>query len=170
MENKKSDYIYDPQSGSELMSVEQVGDYLGYNRASIWRLVSKKELAPYKKVGKTCLFLKNDILRFQATNAWAAKKASIEMMENPPEEPPNKLEAVVRVDIGIGFPDILKPDPDFIWEKIPMIKAEVSTIYGNRAFTISIKSPDGGLWEIEYQPPTLIEKIIDKIKTRIKKK
>lgn len=47
-------------SFNELLTVEEVADYLNYAKASIYGLVHKKDL-PYIKTGKKILFKKKDI-------------------------------------------------------------------------------------------------------------
>ena len=53
----------DEDSINELLSVDEVANYLNYAKASIYGLVHKREL-PYIKTGKKLLFKKKDIDRW----------------------------------------------------------------------------------------------------------
>ncbi len=168
---KTTSAIYDPHSGSEMMTAEQSADYLGYHYASIRRLVREKALKPYTSIGKAFLFLKADIVRFQGNHPWAAGKAGREKQTNPSPEPPRKLEASVVVSRRDKiFDGVWKTDPDFTWDKLPLIKADVNSAFGDQDFTVKVTSPDGGNWAIRYFPVSPLDTAIKKVTNKFKGK
>lgn len=168
MTASKAPHLYDPTTGETLLTAEEAAGYLNYHRVSIRRLVSQDMLKPYKRAGNTLLFLKADLDRFKLTNAWAARKASVERPQITPQEPPLNLEATVKLDLGLGsiFRKPLEPIKNFNWDQIPLIRAEVDSKHGNIPFEIEIKSPDGGLWTVSYDPPTWAQEVFKKLKKR----
>ncbi|MBI4524055.1 MAG: helix-turn-helix domain-containing protein [Deltaproteobacteria bacterium] len=161
-------HLYDPITGEKLLTAEEAAVYLDYHRVSIRRLVSQGVLRPYKRAGNTLLFLKADLDRFKLTNAWAARKASVEIPPVAPQKPPSNLEAAVKLDLGLGpiFGKALEPIKNFTWDQIPLIRAEVDSKHGNIPFEVEIKSPDGGLWIVSYEPPTWFERLAKNFKKK----
>ena len=160
MPSARTTPLYDPSSGAKLLTAEEAADYLNYHVVSIHRLVGTGSLKSHRRTGRSLLFQKEDLDRFRLTSDWAARKASMPKPQDPPEQPPSKLEAKVRLDFGLGsiFQEPLDAIKDFSWDHIPLIRAEIDHKYGNRPFSIEVKSPDGGLWSISYDPPTWLER------------
>ncbi|MBI2789814.1 MAG: helix-turn-helix domain-containing protein [Elusimicrobia bacterium] len=158
--------LYDSVTGGHLLTCTQVAEYLDYHVVSIRRLVGEGSLKPAEKAGKTLLFRREDLDRFRATSAWASRKASIERPLIPPQQPPDRLEATVKLDFGLGsvLRQPMEPILNFSWNQIPLIRAEIDSKYGNLPFEIEVKSPDGGLWSISYEPPTWVERMWKKLK------
>lgn len=166
METSKSATLYDPSTGTQLLTSNQAAEYLDYHVVSIRRLVGDGTLKPAKKAGKTLLFQREDLDRFRATSAWASRKAAIERPLNPPQQPPDRLEATIRLDFGLGsvLRQPMEPIMDFSWNQVPLIRAEIDNKYGNVPFEIEVKSPEGGLWSVSYEPPTWVERAWKKLK------
>jgi excisionase family DNA binding protein len=161
-------HLYDPDTGAKLLTVREAAEYLSYHPFSLYRLVMQGALKPHRKAGRSLLFLKEELDRFKLTNAWAARKASLEKPSDRPEEPTPDLTADVEFD-GIVLPVLshkVESIAHFTWDKIPLIRAMVDRKYGDRRFAIKVKSPDGGLWTVSYEPPTWIEKIKRKLKKK----
>jgi excisionase family DNA binding protein len=66
--------ITDTDSGTKLLSSAEAAEYLGYHPVSIRRLVSRGDLRPHTKVGKSLLFLRAELDVFRMGNAWARNK------------------------------------------------------------------------------------------------
>lgn len=162
--------LYDPQTGARLLTVKEAAEYLNYHPFSIYRLVMQGVLTAHRRAGKTLLFIKEELDRFKLNNAWAAAKASLEKPSTPPEHAPPHLTADIKVYHGLGpmFPSYVESIENFTWEQIPLIRARVDSKYGNKPFDTQIKSPDGGIWTVSYEPPTWIEKLTKKLKKRAK--
>lgn len=166
MEAPKSSSLYDSSTGTQLLTCAQAAEYLDYHVVSIRRLVGEGTLKPAKKAGKTLLFQREDLDRFRATSAWASRKASIERPTTPYQQPPAQLEATVRLDFGLGsvLRQPMETIRNFSWDQVPLIRADIDSKYGNVPFEIAVKSPDGSLWSVSYEPPTWVEKIWKKLK------
>lgn len=166
MTTSKAPHLYDPITGETLLTAEEAAGYLNYHRVSIRRLVSQDVLKPYKRAGNTLLFLKAHLDRFKLTNAWAARKASVERPPVTPDEPPSNLEATVLLDLGLGtmFGHVYKTIKNFTWDQIPLMRAEANSKHGDIPLKIEIKSPDGGLWIVSYEPPTWLRRVFKKLK------
>jgi hypothetical protein len=163
--------LYDPHAGTKLLTVKESAEHLNYHPFSIYRLVMQGVLKPYRKAGKTLLFLIEDLDRFRLSSSWAARKASVEKPPVPPHQPPSVLTAKIKIDFGLGlmFQSHFEPIENFTWDQIPLVRARVDSKYGNKPFNIEIKSPDGGLWTVSYEPPTWLEKLAKKLKKGLKK-
>jgi excisionase family DNA binding protein len=156
--------LYDPQTGTKLLTLKEAAKYLDYHPYSVYRLVSQGDLKPQRIGGKTLVFLQKELDRYRAGNEWAARKKS---MATDPEAAriatPVKMTATVMADMGLGLTwgqaEVLK---DFTWEQIPLIRAKLTEKYGDKmkAFEITVKNPDGWTWRIGIEPPPLIEKLM----------
>ena len=155
MKPGKSDNFYDHETGSRLLTAKEVARYLKYHRYSVYRLIVQGQLCPRRKAGKTLLFLKEDLDRYKATNAWAARKAHAAVLHEEIPPPPARLTA--KVSISLGF-DLLQQETEtvaaFTWDQIPLIHARTQERYGERPSTITVNGPDGGTWRVTYEPPT----------------
>ncbi len=165
------DHLYDPQTGSRLLTIKESAVYLGYHLFSVYRLVAQGVLTPYKKAGRTLLFLREEIDRFKVSNAWAAQKASIEKLPTAPEKPVSGLTAEVTVKATLmpAMAIYSRTIENFTWDQIPLIRADIDDELGNKPFNIEIKSPDGSRWSVSYDPPTWLEKGLKKIKKRLER-
>ena len=86
MGNLKTDSpFYDHDTGTRLFTIQQAAEYLHYHPYSVYRLVVQKSLKPYRKAGRTLLFLKEELDRYRAGNAWASQKATFSTLDLPPE-------------------------------------------------------------------------------------
>lgn len=163
--------LYDPETGSRLLTVPGSAKYLGYHEYSIYRLILKGALKPHRRTGRTLLFLKEELDRFKARSAWWARKSSSEPPKEDPPMLPSNLKATVIVNVGIKnfpHPDIEEVIPNFTWEQIPLVHAQVQNKYGQRPSDIYIQGPDGGSWKVSYDPPSWAETAVKKWKKMIK--
>jgi hypothetical protein len=151
------DRFYDPDTGSRLLTTKEAAVCLSYHPYSVYRLVLQGALRPHRKAGK-------------ASHAWAARKGAEASLPEPAPAPPSHLTATVVVNVGF---DLLRPHvltiSDFTWDQVPLIHARTQEQYGQRPSTIDVKGPDGGTWSIDYEPPTWLAQIKQKIQ-RIRKK
>ena len=157
--------IYDAEVGAHYMSVKDAAEYLGYDEFSIRNLISKGVLKPYRKIGNKCMFLKEQLDRFRATNPWAQRKAELkETGVKAPPSSPDQLKAVVRMDVVPGaVVGLVDESIDFSWNQLPLIRAKIHNVHGDIPFSVEVSGPDGGVWQIGYQPPTWIEKLWKKM-------
>lgn len=164
---KSHETLYDPQTGSKLLTLKEAAGYLNYHHFSVYRLVSQGVFKP-QKVGRTLLFLQADLDRYKVSNEWAARKASIEHDPKAAEaNQPLNMKATIKIDLGMGLlygPEAFKND--FSWQDVPLIRADLTERYGNKmkAFEIRVENPDGWTWSISIEPPTILEKLWNKIK------
>ena len=170
MVTSKPDRFYDPETGSRLLTTKEAAVCLSYHPYSVYRLVLQGALRPHRKAGKTLLFLTEDLARYKASHAWAARKGDQVPLATPSSAPPSHLTATVSVNVGF---ELLRPHvvtiSDFTWDQVPLIHARTQEQYGQRPSTIEVKGPDGGTWSIDYEPPTWLAQIKQKIQ-RMKKK
>lgn len=166
MEHTKQVGVYDPEIGAKVLTVADAAKYLGYGEFSVRRLICKKKLNPYGKVGNKWMFLRDELDRFKSTNPWAARKADIQSVKELPPQPPKGLKAEVRLDLTFGsmLTVPLETIENFTWEQIPLIRARIHHTHGDVAFEINIQGPDGASWSIDYQPPTWFEKTWKRLK------
>jgi excisionase family DNA binding protein len=158
---KKPDIFYDHQTGSRLFTAKQAAAYLNYHPVSIARLVMQGTLRPYRRAGRTLLFLKEALDQYQARNAWAARKMSMEPLAEAPPLPPTALTATVSVNLGFELLwQEVERVPDFRWEQIPLLRARSQEQYGERPTKLVVQGPDGGTWTITYEPPTWISRML----------
>jgi excisionase family DNA binding protein len=160
MKDRKSDSFYDHETGSRLMTAREVARYLKYHRYSVYRLIVQGHLRPRRKAGKTLLFLKEDLDRYKATNAWAARKANTGVLQE--EIPPAPSQLTAKVSISLGFdllPQEIETVTEFTWDQIPLIHGRTQERYGKRPSTIIVKGPEGGTWTVMYEPPTWLAKL-----------
>ncbi len=164
---KSHKILYDPQTGSKLLTLKEAAVYLNYHNFSVYRLVSQGILKP-QKIGRTLLFLKADLDRYKVSNEWAARKASIEHEPEAAEtEQTLNIKATIKVDLGFGF--LYGQDEsidNFSWQDIPLIRARLTEKYGDimKTFEITVNTPDGWIWHISIEPPTILEKLWKKLK------
>ena len=160
--------LYDTTTGENLLSCVEAADYLNYHPASVRRLACEGTLKPEKRAGNALLFQRAALDRFKKTSAWAARKSALNMPESPPPELPPSLEASISLDLGFGavFRETLAPIKNFTWSQLPILKAEIDSKYGNLPFDVEVKSPDGGIWSVAYEPPTWLERVFKKITDR----
>jgi excisionase family DNA binding protein len=166
--------LYDPRTGSMLLTLKEAAKYLDYHPFSVYKLVSQGVLKPQKIDGRTLVFLQEELDRYRSSNAWAARKASIaHQPEAAQENLPSTMTAAVMVDLGLGpvFPENEQVE-DFSWELLPLIRADLNERYGKKmkTFQITVNSPDGWKWHIRLEPPTLIEKLGKKLRNLSKRK
>lgn len=159
MKLKRTATLFDPQTGSRMMTLQESADYLNYHPISLFRPMKEGILKPRSRAGKTLLFMQEDLDRFRLTSTWAARKSTIKKPLETPEKPVAKLEAAISLNMGSSYDHCLDPIKNFTWDQVPLIRARINNKYGNIPFDIEVKSPDGGLWSVEYQPPTWIEKL-----------
>lgn len=165
--------LYDPQTGSMLLTLKEAANYLAYNPFSVYRLVSQGVLRPQKIGGKTLVFFQEELDRYRVSNEWAARKASItHKPELSKKELPEKMTAVLSIDLGLGpmFPHREEIE-DFSWDKIPLIRADLTEKHKGKMKTllITVNNPDGWTWNIQLLPPTVFEKLGHKIKNFLKR-
>lgn len=164
------DRFYDADTGSRLLTTKEAAVCLNYHPYSVYRLVLQGALRPHRKAGKTLLFLTEDLERYKTGHAWAALKGGQASSSTPSSTPPSHLTATVAINVGF---DLLRPHvltiTDFTWDQVPRIHAKTQEQYGQRPSTIEVKGPDGGTWSINYEPPTWLAQIKQKIQ-RIRKK
>lgn len=164
---KKPDIFYDYDTGSRLFTAKQAAAYLHYHPVSIARLVMQGALRPYRRAGRTLLFLKEELDRYQARNAWAARKMSMEPLTEVPPLPPSALTATVSVNLGF---ELLWKEvervPEFRWEQIPLLRARCQEQYSERPTRIEVHGPDGGTWTITYEPPTWVSRMVKTLTNR----
>ncbi len=87
--------FYDHDTGTRLFTIRQAAEYLHYHPYSVYRLVVQKSLKPYRKAGRTLLFLKEELDRYRAGNAWASQKATFSALADAPKHLPAKMSATV---------------------------------------------------------------------------
>ncbi len=164
------DRFYDSDTGSRLLTTKEAAVCLSYHPYSVYRLVLQGALRPHRKAGKTLLFLTEDVERYKASHVWAIRKGTQAPLPEPASAPPSHLTATVSVNVGF---DLLRQPvvtiSDFTWDQVPLIHARMQEQFGQRPSTIEVKGPDGGTWSIDYEPPTWLAQIKQKIQ-RIKKK
>jgi len=164
------DRFYDPDTGSRLLTTKEAAVCLSYHPYSVYRLVLQGALHPHRKAGKTLLFLTEDLARYKASHAWATRKGGQASLRGSSPAPPSHLTATVAINAGF---DLLRQQivtiSDFTWDQVPLIHARTQEQYGQRPSTIEVKGPDGGTWRIDYEPPTWLAQIKQKIQ-RIRKK
>lgn len=142
--------VHDRATGGELLTIQQVADYLHYHPVSIRRLVSQGGLRPYSVSGKAHVFRKVDIERFRYSSPWASRKSKIKYFPNPPlpEHSPQQMKAVVV----LGTKErVVKELRAFQWKEIPLIRAKVEHEFGGEPFTIAVQGPDGSGWEVSFR-------------------
>jgi excisionase family DNA binding protein len=140
MSNLKSDRpFYDHATGTRLFTIRQAAEYLHYHPYSVSRLVVQRSLKPYRKAGRTLLFLKEELDRYRAGNAWASQKASFSVLADAPKHLPPKLSASVYLTDGFALlPHRVESLPSFTWEMIPLIHARIQEQYGRRPSKIEV--------------------------------
>ena len=143
--------LFDSMTGAKLLTANEAATYLQYHPVSIRRLVSRKDLRPHTRAGKTLLFLREELERFKMENPWASRKAKIRIFPNPPPTPyPNKVMQAVVTLKSRGKERAFSRIKVFHWEDIPLIRSRIDQKHGNVPFRISIQSPDGAGWELSY--------------------
>ena len=163
--------FYDHDTGTRLFTIRQAAEYLHYHPYSVYRLVVQKSLKPYRKAGRTLLFLREELDRYRAGNAWASQKASFSALANAPKRLPPKMSATVYLTGGFELlPQKVDSLPSFSWEMIPLIHARIQEQYGRRPSTIEVLSPEGGTWTILYEPPTWLAKAKELVEGRRRRK
>ena len=112
------------------------------------------------------MFLKTELERFKSSNAWAARKAEIMRIKDLPPPPPSQLSAKVRLELPLisPFSAPIETIDDFTWNELPHIRARIHQVHGDVAFVVEVSGPDGASWSIDYQPPTVFEKLWKRIK------
>lgn len=165
---KSHETLYDPQTGSKLLTLKEAAKYLDYHPYSVYRLVSQGVLKPQKIGGKNHLFLPEELDRYKLNNEWAARKAAIKHESEAVEtKQPLNMKATINIDLGQGFLyGHSAAKEDFSWQDVPLIRAELTEKYGSmmKAFEITVNNPDGWIWHISIEPPTILEKLWKKIK------
>ena len=154
MVTSKPDRFYDPDTGSQLLTTKEAAVCLSYHPYSVYRLVLQGALRPHRKAGKTLLFLTEDLARYKASHAWAARKGAQAPLPEPPSAPPSHLTATVSVNVGF---ELLRPHvvtiSDFTWDQVPLIHARTQEQYGQRPSTIEVKGPMDGPGASTMSPP-----------------
>ncbi|MET0517026.1 MAG: helix-turn-helix domain-containing protein, partial [Nitrospiraceae bacterium] len=156
MSKQKADHpFYDHDTGTRLFTIRQAAEYLHYHPYSVYRLVVQKSLKPYRKAGRTLLFLREELDRYRAGNAWASQKMSFRTLADAPKHLPPKMTATVYLLGGFELlPNKIETLSSFSWEMIPLIHARIQEHYRKRPSKIEVLSPEGGTWTILYEPPT----------------
>jgi excisionase family DNA binding protein len=171
MRNLKTDSpFYDHSTGTRLFTIRQAAEYLHYHPYSVYRLVVQKSLTPYRKAGRTLLFLKEELDRYRAGNAWASQKATFSALADAPKRLPAKMAATVYLSAGFELlPHKIETLSSFSWEMIPLIHARIQEQYGRRPSKIEVLSPEGGTWTILYEPPTWLAQAKELVRGRRRK-
>lgn len=159
--------LYDPDTGARLLTCKEAADYLDYHTFSIYRLLLQGDLRAHRRLGRSRLFLREELDRYKLSNKWAARKASIAAPVDRPQVPPAQLQATVHVDLG--NPLLLHESgviEQFAWDQVPRIHARSQEQYGQRPAEIRIQGPDGGTWRVTYEPPTWLEQMKQKVRKR----
>jgi len=170
MVKAKLDRFYDPDTGSRLLTTKEAAVCLSYHPYSVYRLVLQGDLRPHRKAGKTLLFLTEDLERYKASHAWAALKGGQASPSKQSTASPSHLTATVVINVGF---DLLRQHvltiSDFTWDQVPLLHAKTQEQFGQRPSTIKVKGPDGGTWSINYEPPTWLAQIKQRIQRVTKK-
>ena len=131
--------------------------------------MSRGDLRPHTKVGRTLLFLREELDRFKYDNPWASKKAHVKAIPNPPPMPSTKQEMRAVVTVLVERKErIFKRLPSFQWEDIPGIRAQVDSKFGNVTFFVTIESPDGCGYELSFHPSCMEAPHYTKLRGRLK--
>jgi excisionase family DNA binding protein len=172
MGNLKTDSpFYDHSTGTRLFTIRQAAEYLHYHPYSVYRLVVQKSLKPYRKAGRTLLFLKEELDRYRAGNPWASQKATFSALVDAPKRLPAKMSATVYLSAGFELlPRKIETLSSFSWEMLPLIHARIQERYGKRPSKIEVLSPEGGTWTILYEPPTWLAQAKELVKGRRRRK
>lgn len=161
-------YLYDPKADAELLTTEQAAEYLGYSYPYMRNIVSAGGLKWWRQAGQTSLFRKSDLNVFKLgrnRDATPEDKAKLESL-------PLKMEAMLHIDQGLGSALVHHEElKDFEWADVPKIHARLKERYNkDLPFSLEVKTPDGGLWQTEYQPETWIEAKLKKLFRKREKK
>ena len=141
--------ITDTDSGTKLLSSAEAAEYLGYHPVSIRRLVSRGDLRPHTKVGKSLLFLPAELDLFRMGNAWARNKITdvavkeSETMQFSVSEDPIKLN--LKAPHRKWKRDILFENPPAIPYQHKDMKAVVTVYIKGKAQLF--KRLDGFHWQ-----------------------
>ncbi len=156
--------LYDSSTGADLLSVKEAAEYLDYHPISIYRLVKQKALK-FRRVGQTLLFEGSDLEKYKHHNRWAAKKANVKQVTGGLPVAPKTMEAELSVDFAFSpLPHTLGTLKNFAWADLPKIRADIHRVHGDRPFSLSVKSPEGGVWTVEYAPPSFFENLVKRVK------
>lgn len=166
---RESRIVYDEESGAKLFSAEEAARYLKYHPVSFRRLVSRGDIHPHTKVGIALLFLREELDRFKYESPWASKKARVRFIPNPPPMPTTKKDMMAVVTVEVERRNrLFKRLSAFHWDEIPAIRAAVDRRFGKVPFHITIESPDGCGFELNFHPSVMEADHYDKLRGRKK--
>ncbi|MGD9641573.1 MAG: excisionase family DNA-binding protein [Elusimicrobiales bacterium] len=155
---------YDPKLDSEIFTTEQAAEYLGYTYKYMRQVLCEGGLASYDNAGKTRLFLKAELDKY--IGARDGKRPSKTGLPETSE----KIEAAVSVQgalTELGRHKI----KDFSWDQLPKLHSRLKADYGKDVeFSVKLRNPEGGTWDIRYFAPNLVDKTIDAVKAKLKRK
>lgn len=153
---------YDPKVDSEIFTTEQAAEYLGYTYKYMRQVLCEGKLRSYDNAGMTRLFLKADLDVYR-------RKRDGTPAQKDGGEVSHRITATVHVP-GVLMEDRYKIK-DFDWEALPKLHSRLKADYGKDIdFRVELRNPEGGTWNIRYYAPNIVDKAIDMVKGKFKRK
>lgn len=154
---------YDPKLDSEIFTTEQAAEYLGYTYKYMRQVLCEGKLKSYDNAGMTRLFLKSDL------DVYLRKRDGIQQKPQDVSSASQKIVATVHV------PGVLMEDryqiKDFDWDELPKLHGRLKAGYGKDIdFRVELRTPAGGTWNVRYYAPNIVDKAIDMVKGKFKRK
>ena len=155
---------YDPKRDSDIFTTEQAAEYLGYTYKYMRQVLCAGDLESYDNAGKSRLFLKAEL-----DNYLRGRRGGLPV-KTAASGSASVIAATVYVHGNImekGRHQI----KNFAWDELPKLHSRLKTDYGKDVeFTVKLRNPEGGTWDIRYCRPNFVDKALDAVKSKLKRK